>query len=454
MVDFLEALKKEEWDLHELVCYINNEEPYEDYTSLDPTDTSPTANYVKKYRYEYRTYKSAMKDIYNLILKPLRVDKYTKDGEYNFIFKPRYLLKWVQKSKIDIIYNLNEYLNYQYWITKESWTFNENVILLTSKECPLPYEIFNTLESTDEEIYNIATRLRDAINQKFNDNDDILGCYAFEKFGTHSQEYEIFKLYALEWAYKSNIKIPDVFQHLIKDDADKTYNNYYLTDMAKQNDYKNWLALPSCTIREGTSILLGLRIYARDGQFKHSLHHSELKELLKRAVIAKDIDVLQSQNTANYFDDYVKPKSFLKWAIDKNLKMPEELLKLYKSEQDNIIHLNKYSSRMDLENQNEIGSKIISSIPAISPTNTENWREDVKMAFTDYYNENKVAPTAQKLCAYIRQKKDNKFYAQHIESITHKKPLKIVNGIIKEEIGWDTFTKAITATKKHILESS
>jgi hypothetical protein len=54
----------------------------------------------------------------------------------------------------------------------------------------------------------------------------------------------------------------------------------------------------------------------------------------------------------------------------------------------------------------------------------------------------------------LRDKKnDNERYAQHIASIKFNMPLKIVNGSINEEITWDTFGKAITATKKQILEN-
>ena len=106
------------------------------------------------------------------------------------------------------------------------------------------------------------------------------------------------------------------------------------------------------------------------------------------------------------------------------------------------------ATQTDSNKQNIIKLKL----PQISMSNTESWKDDVRMAFIDYYNEFGISPKPKKLCSFIQSMKaENNKYSQHIVLIKFNRPLTIINGYIKEEIAWDTFAKSITEAKKQIL---
>jgi hypothetical protein len=368
------------WEAKEFVCLINGEEVQNVMATL--------------------TYKALIADINNGLLESSII-------EGLHYFPPRVLLDWAEDNEnVFLTAGLKYYMNYDHWNDKSYWTLDEAITLLTTNRCPLPSKIIDsTLEN--EETSKLARQLYTDIEN-----------YVLPQLIINGKN-TISKKYIIDWAEQRKIKVADELYNPMRKEHNKLIEieNTYIEDCAYPSDYKEWLNLSSCSVLETCCIFSGFKrhltidqlldyICLRSDDYSEYHGYGKLIDYFKREIVANKSSksiFREPVSEKHIYTGKVLPLDILQWAIDKGIEIPEELLELYKSEQDNIIHFNKYSSRMDLENQNEIGSKIISSIPFISPTNTENWREDVKMAFTDYYNENNVAPKPKKLCAYIKR---------------------------------------------------
>ena len=76
------------------------------------------------------------------------------------------------------------------------------------------------------------------------------------------------------------------------------------------------------------------------------------------------------------------------------------------------------------------------------------------MSFTDYCNENQVAPKPKDLCTYIKNKKENdQSYAQYIFPIKRNKSLVVWNGALRKKVEWGTFAKKVSESNRKIPEA-
>lgn len=451
-IDFEHGLAREFWGLDEFVCYVLNENPW--YRS---TDANGKVRYLFKLpdKTNSRLFKSAHKNILDGNLSPH--DGYSDDDSY--FLKPRQWIDWVLENHKGVICNeLLKYLDYSYWIEdriKQS-SFNgeykgdEFVTLLTSKNCPFPHERENISENKDAKDMALKLKeLRYVIDIHNLSNKKL----SFEAVS------EILHLLDTEYPKELN-RIIDFFKEKKKKESERETEEW-------KEHLKTTINTPACSLKNAIFLLhkkslswvnmtkhtdfnkIGYlefkdlhEIFGSSGKnYRAWLNNFDAISFIEGAIKVKLLPIEYEEE--NIIESSVKPKVFFKWCLNENVPLDDEVKELIeeslKEKKLNCNELNK-----------ERENKVKSDFPKINATDTESWKDDVKMAFIDYYNTNKTTPKAVDLCSFIKEmKNENDIYAQHITFIKLNKTLKVIKGSMQQEIKWDTFRKAISYIKKN-----
>jgi hypothetical protein len=149
----------EMWSLVDAILFINGEDS--NYLTAYCEVEEQRANEVKN----RRRYKEAINDIENT--KNLVGTKMELDANDYYYVNSREFIKWCEDKQIYVVPELKKYFNYQYWLSKVYWSFDEVVMVLLSKNNPpFPNEITNVFE-IDDEHQNFANRLMNVIDKNY-----------------------------------------------------------------------------------------------------------------------------------------------------------------------------------------------------------------------------------------------------------------------------------------------
>lgn len=84
----------------------------------------------------------------------------------NVFVEPRQFIKWCNENDRPVDSDLAAYFNYEHWLSKDFWTFDEAVtILLSNDSPPFPHEIQDVFEVDDEKYSNYAASLRKFLSE-------------------------------------------------------------------------------------------------------------------------------------------------------------------------------------------------------------------------------------------------------------------------------------------------
>lgn len=347
------------WEAKEFVCLINGKEVQNVMATL--------------------TYKALIADINNGLLESSII-------EGLHYFPPRVLLDWAEDNEnVFLTAGLKYYMNYDHWNYKSYWTLDEAITLLTTNRCPLPSEIIDsTLEN--EETSKLARQLYTDIENS------VLPQLIIRK-------NTISKKYIIDWAEQRKIKVADELYNPMRKEHNKLIEieNTYIEDFAYPSDYKEWLNLSSCSVLETCCIFSGFKrhltidqlldyICLRSDDYSEYHGYGKLIDYFKREIVANKSNksiFREPVSEKHIYTGKVLPLDILQWAIDKRIEIPEELLELYKSEQDKTLISTNKRGRPSVDSEIKEHAKNL----AMAGQLPENWH-DAKELLRKWANDN------------------------------------------------------------------
>ncbi len=154
------------WDLLEAIELINGDDDENFYFIASDNFEDEGKN---KARLELNrnklSYKRAIKDIEAHKLQIVNYDSFCAlDKDFECLVEPRIFIEWCIKNSINVVPKLMKYFNYQYWLQKDFWSFDQAISVLLSNNSPFPNDIKNVFE-TDEKSSKFATSLLNAMRK-------------------------------------------------------------------------------------------------------------------------------------------------------------------------------------------------------------------------------------------------------------------------------------------------
>lgn len=321
-------------------------------------------------------------------------------------------------------------------IKKDSWDINEFICHLYQEDTHQRIDVASG-ESKSVRITKYNTPLYSLIYKAFK-NEEIpyvsnISTIDCNENGHFSQDFKATPRDFIEWAIETQeIKLPTSL-------LDLTNYDYW-------NQQRRWECHTAVAILISPKCPLPYEIKnafeGKDGE-KFISQFSDLYHADRQAVLS-DSDK----------DKYLKsPTEVRGFASKLNITIPYKKDNGKSENEIKEIILHFYNSSESLE------SKVKSfnlaprkeSLPNISPSNSENWKDDVKAAYNNYYNDNAAAPKADDLRKFINSKiKDDKLSYEFILSPIKRNGdgLKIrTNSGLKQTITYKTFQNVVSEIK-------
>ncbi len=181
-LNFEEFLKCKEWSLDTAISLINGKKP----NCPNNIEYKHLGKKILVTNKDKLSYKKAIESISNNTLKAVARNyeligsvKVFYELEMYFV-KPRdfiewctvdtiesYNIEWRHKNQNNVVPELLQYFNYQYWINRKYWNFDETIMILLSTESPFPHEIANVFE-IDEKYQEFSNSImKEIIGEKF-----------------------------------------------------------------------------------------------------------------------------------------------------------------------------------------------------------------------------------------------------------------------------------------------
>lgn len=308
------------WTLEEAISYIKEQEPtycYTDETGY-PTEKQYAARVSIYPKYmNSRTAREYIKahvgeGVYDGIYT-LENSELKREEIYSEItVLPRDFLEWCEQEEIPIpnIY-LSWYLDYTHWRHKDEWTFDEAYLILHSRKCPLPSEIFEVLENDDT--YEPAREFYNLCHSK-----DIY------EFGFMSPEKGDYLIIAKE----AGVKFSKALEGIMSYELSKKKRREKERARKNKVDFENWLAMPLWTVHEALCLACNRNPTEStdDTQwFAEQEKYNQILNLFSRAHTLENFEFIEQHVRYDLLDGSLPPKAFVSWFVLSNIEIPDEL---------------------------------------------------------------------------------------------------------------------------------